>query len=116
MRWSLPDQQGPLIGFNRPAANSTVTSSMARTAVSPEPYTLVAFSARAMAARGGASVFVIWDLLGSRRDDRRDTGPRSRRPGGGFAATPSGAVGGAALLRAGEVSQPAQPGRTGPDS
>ena len=64
MSVDLPEPDGPMIAVNRPAANSTVTSSMARTAVSPEPYTLVACSARATAARGGASVFVIWDLLG----------------------------------------------------
>ena len=45
----LPDPDGPMIAVNRPAGNSTVTSSRAVTAVSPVPYTLIACSARTAA-------------------------------------------------------------------
>src|SRR5262245_34731867 len=41
-----------MIAVNRPASTSTVTPSSARTAVPPEPCTLVAPSARAAAPRG----------------------------------------------------------------
>src|ERR671922_125326 len=55
MQWSnvdLPEPDGPMMAVNRPVGNSTVTSSIARTAVSPAPYTLVACSARATAGAG----------------------------------------------------------------
>ena len=37
MRVDLPDPDGPMIAVNPPAANATVTSSRARTSVSPDP-------------------------------------------------------------------------------
>jgi len=40
MRVDLPEPDGPMMAVNRAARNSTVTPPSARTAVSPEPYTL----------------------------------------------------------------------------
>src|SRR4051794_4162939 len=52
----LPEPEGPMIAVNREVANSTVTPSRARTAVSPLPYTLVASTARAATARSRKEV------------------------------------------------------------
>ena len=46
----LPEPDGPMMAVKWPAANSTVTSSSARTSVSPLPYTFSASTARAAGA------------------------------------------------------------------
>ena len=90
----LPEPDGPMIAVSWPAGMSTVTSSSARTAVSPVPYTLVAASARA-AARVGASVSVV---MGSSWRDRtsslKGSGRRVvRSPDGTSAYVPRGGAG-----------------------
>jgi hypothetical protein len=52
MSVDLPEPDGPMIAEKRPGGNATVTSSRARTAVSPVPYTLLACTVRATTARG----------------------------------------------------------------
>ena len=45
----FPDPDGPMMAVYRPAMNSTVTRSSARTSTSPLPYILTASSVRAAA-------------------------------------------------------------------
>jgi hypothetical protein len=56
MSVDLPDPDGPMMAVKRPAGNPTVTSSSARTAVSPAPWTLVAATTRAAMARSSPGV------------------------------------------------------------
>jgi hypothetical protein len=54
MSVDFPEPDGPMIAVNSPAAKATVTPLRARTAVSPDPYTLT-MSAAATAVPAGAS-------------------------------------------------------------
>src|SRR5579883_1227465 len=100
MRVDLPEPEGPMIAVNFPAGMPTVTSSRARTAVSPEPYVFTAASHHAAfpwspcASASGepaplrASRFVMTGVsfAGLRSGDRVLPGPlRGRRTPEGFA-------------------------------
>ena len=95
----LPDPDGPMIAVNRPAGNSTVTSSRAVTAVSPAPYTLTACSARTALRRA-----VLVCVVASCPDGRRRTPAASSARRGHLHYRDRG------------IRQLAQPGRTSPAS
>ena len=125
MSVDFPEPDGPMIAVKRSGSNATETSSRARTAVSPLPYTLVPCTTRAAAVRVAGSWRAV-AVMGAPSDGGFvDARPTLRNGAPAVVARPEvpallPRVYGTSPRGCGRRTQvrsaSAQPGRTSPDS